>query len=218
MIDPTLIKYTEFVPHVQADVPGCPRQVMIDAIRKTCIEFCQDSNYWRYEHEAMDLIKDETDYQFDPFRETVVTSIRSMVTDDGHLHPKTEEELDDEDHNWRALTDTRPTSYIPFLPGWFRLVPFPKETVIGVLKILVALAPTRDSTEVWKDIFTHHLTTIAYGAQAKLLDIPDKQWTGHELAGIRAGMYRKRLSGAKIDAKKSYSNRTLRARPREFGF
>ena len=218
MIDPALIKYTEFIPHVQTDVQGCPRAAMIDAIRKTCIEFCQDSNYWRFEQDPMDLVKDEKDYEFEPFRNTVVTTIRSMVTDDGRVSPTTEEELDYSDHNWRDLTDTRPTWYVPFLPAFFRLVPFPKETVVGVLKILVALAPTRDSTEVWEDIFTHHLTTIANGAQSKLLAIPDKTWTNFELAGVRGSMYRRRLSGAKIDAIKGFSRRTLHARAREFGF
>ena len=218
MIDPALISYTEFIPHVQSDVPGCPREVIKDAIRKTCIDFCQRSNYWRHELETMDLIKDEPDYEFEPFRDTFVTSIRSMVTDDGHVHPRTEEELDDEDHNWRDLTNTRPSFYIAFFPGEFRLVPFPTETVVGVLKILVALAPTRASTEVWEDIFTHHLTTIQYGAQSRLLDISKKQWTDHALARVRDAMYRRKVSGAIIDAKKSYSNRTLRAKAREFGF
>lgn len=202
-------QFTSWIPFVQVDVPGCPRALMLDAIRQAVIEFCQDSMFWRLRMDPMTTQANVNQYELDTPSYTTIVSVRSLVYDGRALEERNVDDMDNHDPSWRTKQGT-PYAYAFLDPNTVILSTTPTDTGIE-FNATIALKPTQDS--VWCDdsIFEEYRDAITAGACARLMLSANKAWSNPQLAAVKQGIFTEYTVKAKDRALRGLGRRV---RPR----
>ncbi|WP_419783585.1 hypothetical protein [Maridesulfovibrio sp.] len=169
MVNQLTVGWRAFLPLVGNSLPRCPVPQIITELRSAAIRFCKDSRVWRHTSDLMDVYKGECRYVFEPPPKTTVVSTLEVYFRGEILIP-----LDD-----RVVRDEPgvPDSFKVEEPGVVRLVPCPREDEEAVLQTVNILAPYVTADVCPKFLLDFHGETIASGAKAKLMMVPDKPWS-----------------------------------------
>lgn len=199
----TLVRYEEFLPEVLPYLPDCPQNVAVNALRNASIEFCDRSGWWLYEHPDVPTTGDEGRYPLDLPDYTQACRVHQAWHDEQPLTPYSEDAIRRLFHyDWRSARGN-PGYILSLTSQEVAIVPAPTPTMAGTLKMIVALRPTRDSFDIDETVYQRWVETIATGARARLLNIPNQ--TFHDPVAsmqartvFNAGVseaYRERLRG-----------------------
>ncbi len=215
MTDVVTVDLDVFVPRVLNEGPNCPYAVALEAVRDTCIDFCDDTNFWQYDIDPMTAVSGVAEYDLDDIpAKTDVASVLTMTFQGLPVYPKTKEWLADNVSNWKALTETRPQYFMIPQPGKFRLVGFPASTIANAVDVAVALKPARDATTVYDRLYVDYLPDIVNGALSRLLAMKSKTWADEDLALYYQGLYEASRGSAKIVVTKGHTRASLFVTPR----
>ncbi len=171
------VSYDTFLPEVLPYVRDCPEFVAINAIRSACMEFCEQTTFWRLVLDPITLVEGQAEYDFDVDIGTRVTNIIEAHYGDMPIEVKSTEELGALfNTNWREKTGG-----VQYLtqeePDTVRVVCIPGAADVDTsLYITVALAPLRSSTRVAKDLYERYAEVIGFGARARLHDTPGQPY------------------------------------------
>ena len=167
-----------FINHVGPHVPGCPEEIILDAIRDSCIRFCTDTWVVRETLQAFLADSDEDTYTLTPISGDAVVGIISFLYDEVELAKKTEEELDIIDSGWRTADAGTPTMVTsPDTAGSIRLNRKAEVGTTSEMRVRVATKPNPDDTEVQDVLLNEWFRAIKYGALEQLYEIPGKGWS-----------------------------------------
>lgn len=150
----------------------------IFAIRQAAIEFCERTRFWRYEDEFA-ITSTDIDGLTAPSG-SVIYDIDAVWFNGRKLTPKTTGQLVLEP-TWRsgATAQTSTPKYVTQTePNTIQIVPFQT----GQLKFALFLKPSQDATEVPDFLVDQHRETIAHGALARILLIPNQSFTNPDMA------------------------------------
>jgi hypothetical protein len=202
------VAYEKFLVEVVPYVRDVPEIVAIQAIRNACIEFCEETLYLQVDLDPMPVIQGVGSYDLDPDGTYKVVDVIEAWNADQFLIPKSIEELTKiyRVTNWTTLVGN-PYYYYRPTPDELRLVPIPEKTIANNLRIKVALAPKRTSTEVREDIYERFLEFIAFGARARLLDTPNQPYYDPKAAQL----YLKRFNDVCADVRRRVNRGNVRA-------
>lgn len=172
-----------FLPYLNIQVDGVPRPFMMDALRQTCVEFCQQSLLFRETLAEYPLSADVNEYELEPslcdsevcrvLNVWVNGSLIPAVTVDTGIRLDTGSDAD------------APRAYYLLTPSVLVLTPTPSAT--GTLVVEIAYQPADDADEVPEPLYTRYRELIVRGAAARLLMMPNRPWTNVE----HAALYRK---------------------------
>jgi hypothetical protein len=174
----TAVSYEVFLPEVMPYVQDVPEVVAVQAIRNSCIEFCEKTHYIQESLDPITGIKNIGNYDLDANDSNYkVVEIMQAYYGDQLLIPKSQEELNQiyRTSNWEDLSGN-PYYYFRPRAGEVRLVTKPIITEANKLKVKAAIAPKRSSTTVDEELFERFLEYISFGARARLYNTPNQPY------------------------------------------
>lgn len=184
----------EFLPSIRPYAPGVADPTAYFAIRQASIEFCEKTRMWRYEDE-FDITADDFEGLLAP-PSSVVHDIEGVWFDGTKLRHVTPNKLDELVSDWRS-GDTKPTGVPSYVtqtePNTIILVPFGT----GTVKLSLFLKPAQDAIEVPDFLVDQHRETIAFGALARILMIPNQSFTDPNMGAAFGQAFQSRLDGKK---------------------
>lgn len=211
------VPYSLWLPSVQVNVPGCPRPMVIEAIRSKVIEFCQKTRFWRAELDGFYTVADDEEYEIDVPSDSTIADILVIKVNNNELVPKTQDEVEE---LYSPGSDWRESSGVPdcfFLRDTSTAVFVPIPDAAYPVRITVALKPTQASQGVEEIIFEEHKDTIMHGALAYLMQMPEKTWSNPNLSIFHDGKFTAEIPKAKRKAEKGFSLRkTFRVKSHYF--
>lgn len=202
-----MIPYSDWLNDVQPDVPGCPRVVILDAVRQTAIRFCQDTMLWRYNMEPLITQVGVREYELDYPLETRVVSVRAMIWKGKKLDEKSADVLDSEDPAWRTRKG-QPDGYVFDDPNTILLSHEPQTE--HELSATLVLKPSQTSQVCGDILFEEYRKEIAAGAISMLMLMPKKPWTDYELAAQKEAVFLTAINKAKVRASSAFGRRVRR--------
>lgn len=177
------INFEAYLTEVRPDVPGCPENTMINAVRNAAIELCEKSRIWRETLAPIDVVQGEDQYQLTSANTQALVNDPVHVAYDGRpLSGKTEEELDRIDRSWRTADENPPQCYLLGSGAVLWLNRKPDLAITGGLVVRVSLKPAPGSDGADDFIYNDWHEAIAHGAKRRLMEIPEKKWTNLALA------------------------------------
>jgi hypothetical protein len=171
------VAYDLFLPEVMQFVKDVPEVVALNAIRNSCIEFCQETRYIQENLDPIAGISGVAVYELEPDGNYKIADIVEAWYGDVFLVPRAIEQLTQiyRTTNWNTLAGN---PYYYFRPSSqeVQLVPYPQVTQANQIKLRIALKPTRSSTTIREEIYERFLEDIAYGARARLYNTPNQPY------------------------------------------
>ena len=181
-----------FIPNIRMYAPGVSDPAAYFAIRQAAIEFCERTRFWRYEDEFA-ITSTDIDGLTAPSG-SVIYDIDAVWFNGRKLTPKTTGQLDVLEPTWRsgATAQTSTPKYVTQTePNTIQIVPFQT----GQLKFALFLKPSQDATEVPDFLVDQHRETIAHGALARILLIPNQSFTNPEMAAAFGMAFQQKIDG-----------------------
>jgi len=197
---------SSFLPFVLPEVPGCPGPLAEQRVLTACIEFCERTQYWRYESDPMPMEAGIDEYEVDiPSGSQLVSIIDPIKFNGAKIYGTTKELLDkNESDDWQDNQGDTPFAYYNKSLGVFRPVPYPETTISDAIKLDLALKPLPDATTVEDFLFTEFFQAIADGALAKLFALPGKAWGDPTMSAHHAGLFDDAMNKAATKAKSGF--------------
>jgi hypothetical protein len=209
----TTVAYTQFLPDVAPLVLQCPNPTILNAIRNTAIEFCTKTNVWQETQDAEVVSAASLPLDLTGPTGAMIVLVLACKVNGLLVDAATIDYLDSLYPNWEVATGT-PKHY--FQPNTAQLGLFPLPTGAVSVKLRAAYAPTRASTGIDSAIYENNLTTIAAGALASLLMIPEVPWSNPKLALYFSAIYSSDTTEALASTQKSFTRARNRVRSNPF--
>ncbi|MBL4866406.1 MAG: hypothetical protein JKY67_08525 [Pseudomonadales bacterium] len=208
------VSLNDSLEYVMADVPGCPRNLVLREIREAAIELCEFSYIWRVEMISLGILAGISAYEIEKPAGSNLVKVLGVRVEDRNITPKTQDWLDRVDaRGWRDLTGTA-QYYMMDESDVILLNRKPKDSVTSALKASLCLKPARSATTIPEFLFEDWITVIANGAKSKLMTIQNKTWSNPELGIAMISLFKAGKVRARIEAKKGDSTADLRVNRR----
>lgn len=211
--------FKTLLPKVLPSCPGCGIPMAVEAVRQTVIDFCQRAKAWQAEH-TITFVADTPDYALTlPANTVLVDVVKCLYNADGlPIVPKSEAQLDAQYAGWRQWKASRPSFY--YLPdlSTIRLVAMPSQAEANAVTAKLAVKPIQAATEFDTELYDQYADALAAGAMARLMLMPQQQWTNPKLAAIHGGMYEAQVGKTQKRVFKNNTRTSLYASAPEFGF
>ena len=170
--------YDLFLPEVMQFVRDVPEVVALNAIRNSCVEFCQETRYIQEFLDSQSGIANIGLYDLAANGGTyLIADVIEAWYGDQFLVPRAIEQLTQiyRTTDWNTLGGNPYYYYRPSSQE-LRLVPYPNVTAANKIRVLAALKPTRASTAIRSEIYERFLEEIAFGARARLYNTPNQPY------------------------------------------
>jgi hypothetical protein len=189
----------DILPHMRPELPGCDEPVVLAALRRASVEFCNDSESYVYRHD-LTVVPDQASYSIalTNFQTKRIKSIRmvdslSTVTDD------TSGSYIDVDE-YRLSTTTADT--LVFEKNYI-----PSSAYAGYHMALDAVKIPHELTDALPDMYLNEwLIGIKAGAMSHLMMTEGKPWFNATMAAKYAGMYQEYVLRARYE--EQHKNKT----------
>lgn len=182
----------EFLPYIRMYAPGVGDPAAFFGIRQSAIEVCERSRAWQFDDE-WSVTGDDCEGLLAPAG-SVIHEIDNVWFDGRALRKVTPQQLDELVPSWRGV-DSRPTGAPVYVtqtsPNSIILVPFGS----GQVKLALYLKPAQDCDQLPDFLADQHRETIAWGALARILMIPNQSFTNPEMGVSFAQGFQSKLSG-----------------------
>jgi hypothetical protein len=212
---------SEILPDILLSVPGCPPPHATQALSSAVREFLDATGIWKVWVAPIDTVADQAVYAFpnhlmDPLEawaRTYAIDMLRWVPTGRELEFRTAQQLQAADREWRTRTAPVPAAWTHEIDdgtGAFgvRLYPTPSEIVVDALEARLVMSTHTYSgigmtaadllaVVLPDEIFHRYRDAFMYGALARLLLIPKRDWTDLGLARSYSQMF----SDAKLSAK-----------------
>lgn len=203
------ILFDDFLPEIMPEVAGCPEAVAINAVRNTCVEFCQGTDIWPNVL-TIPVIANASLVALTPPPGTDISNVLVTLFDNRVIRVESEEDLDKCYPGWRVATSIQPTVFVvdrASTPISLRLYPIP--TVAGTITVSVSLKPSPSSTGVGDIIYRDYHRAIAFGAKSELMGMFGMPWANDIAAMRHTDKFRSAMTDARISVIKGHSKKSL---------
>lgn len=181
----------DFAPHIRLYAPGVADPTMRFALREAAVEFCERTRLWRFEDEYA-ISAEKCDAIFAPDG-AVIHEIESVTFDGQPLTPVSIAWLDENYRGWRTQDYTGVPRYFSQVePDQLCLVP----QAVGTVGLSLWLKPSNDADQLPDWMFNQFRETLAQGAIARILMIPNQSFTNYELGAAFGASFSAKLDDA----------------------
>lgn len=211
------VEYEQFLSQVTQYVPDVSEFVAVDAIRNAAIEFCTKSLWWQLNLDPISVVVDQGNYPLETPADTKVVQIINAYFDENLLIPQSPDRLADiyRMGDWQTMTGS-PQYITQIIKPEVQLVPIPFVPADNILRIRVALAPTRDSQEIDSEIYEQWAETIAMGARARLYSQPKQPYYDKQAATDAMKLFRYDINRARIAVNKGLTRAAMQVEYQRF--
>jgi hypothetical protein len=200
----TYKNFEDFLPYILMEVPGCPRQVATEFVRKFVIRLCEKALIIRKKASEINITADEREYKLN-FTENLYrpTGIVAATYEGGTtMFPRNEAMLDDQTPRWRSeTTSTRPLYYWLTIDNKFHVHQKPTQDIDNdPITVECWVSPVRTATKVDEFVFNNYAETVAYGALSELQLMKDQSWNDPVLAQLNGRNWRQGMRNARAES------------------
>lgn len=207
-----LISLEEFYTDIYQSVPGCPELTIEANTRAAAIAFCEQTQIIQFDMDPLSVVADQREYDFEsPDSELMVHGIISGNYDGTPLDVLSERIANSRYPRYREFTGN-PDAVLRKSSASFWLYPTPAEAKSNSLFLTVSLKPVPTAEYVPEVLLNDHKQVIISGALARLLLLPNKDWTDKQLAGVHAAAFAGGINEAKKRARRADEGATPRTR------
>lgn len=210
--------YDAFYPEVMPYFPGMPELLIQNAVRNSCIEFCERSDWLFYTPQPQSIIAEQNvyDLNLDLPTDTVVARVQSAWVYEQELIPKAEEDLGRiYGLDWRK-TPGSPCFYTQYVTHEILIVPIPSVSQVGGLECTLVIRPSVQSTTVDASLLNRWHEVIAAGARSRLYATPGQAYENARMAEAYGELYENGIMRAQIMRRLGLTRAVLRVRPPRF--
>lgn len=151
-----------FVTTVLRDVPGCPNSLIKEEVLSSAIEFCEKSGIYTTKLEES-VYKDDESLTITMPTDTCLVEINKIVVGEVTTY-----EIDNDGTT----------------------IDFDGEANLDYdMNVYVSMKPLRSATALPDILYNNWYQSIAAGAKAKLMFMPEKPWTNPQLASVHASIF-----------------------------
>lgn len=198
------VLYSQWIPVVLVELPGCPRPLVIEAVRQATIQFCQDSGFWRKELDGFYTVATDAEYELEPPVDSTIADVLLIKVNKREIEPKTQDDLEGMYSDWRD-TSGCPTCF--FLRDKQTIVLLPIADDAYPVRVIATLKPTQAAQGVDEIVFEEFKDCIKHGAIAYLAKIPEKTWTNPGKSADSQAEFNAGIVKARLSAQNGYSIR-----------
>lgn len=179
-----------FMGSIRLYAPTVAEPTAYMAIRQAAIEFCEKTRMWREEDDYANVAGTNLDVSVPDG--AVLIEFETVSFEGGEpLDPATTQWLDRNYRGWRTNASPGTPRYVTQLAtNTMRLVP----GMDGAVRVSVWMKPDQDCMEMPSFLSRQHRETIAHGALARILAIPNQPFTNLEMASAYLSLFKVRLS------------------------
>lgn len=209
-----------FLPEILPDVPGCPSDMAIRALRNTVIEFCEKSFIHQETLDPFTAIENVTDYDLDPPKGYRIQKIMKMWYLGREMEALAPDDIGLPDPyrtniNGYNASKGPPAGYTQKDVDSFTILPIPDQKYANAITMRVALVPLRSMTEVEDFLFELWSETIGFGTKARLMLNPGKPYSNAESATYNQARFISGLNDARQRAARGNVRSDLRVQLRK---
>lgn len=181
-----MIDFDVFMPLIRPRAQGVPDPIAVNAIRQAAIEFCIRTKLWRstdtfYATNIDDIVVPN---------ESELIEVTDARFDGVALEPISFDEMNRRfpSIDWQNMTGDNPQYFTQIDIGTIKFVP----TCEGYVELSLLLKPSYTAKQL-PDFLVQHKQTIADGALAEILTIPNQTYTNADLAMFHSGRFNAQL-------------------------
>lgn len=217
--------FSTLVPKVSTSVPGCPYPVVVQHIRDAAIRVCERSLAWRYVQPGFVLTPGKAEYEFLRPLDSEVQAVLGATLNSVPLAVSILEPALQNNPDWPVLTTdsaviaekgSEPRELSQVGARTFVVLPMPDAARTYTLRMVYALKPSRQATEMSQQVFDEYEDAIMHNALQHLLVMPGAEWTDRELAAYHAKQFLYTVTAARAQANLNTFRGTLTARGPRF--
>lgn len=190
----------KFLPFVLPYADSVPLPVARVAIAKAANQFCAQSLLWQEEYPEVKVHPGKF-VSIPVPKSAMVVKVMSVAYNGFRLTSTSRDELNSTNVIDYRLFDGPPKFFFQADLNELRLVPEPVKH--GVLSIVVALAPTPESTEVPTSLYTRFWEAIANGALADIKQVQGQSYSDPNAALAYKALFQQGVREAKNEAVRS---------------
>lgn len=211
-----------FLPLVAPYVLGAPEPLLVQGLRRACIEFCRRTDIVQRIQAPTNIVSGTQDYAVTIPADMKLTRVLGAAWQGAWLAPVPPGNVtSDVALRGAAIGTATPLSGDPryFFQktvdlDTISLYPIPSTLLAGGLLIKAAFCPTQTATTVDDTLFDEWADGIAAGAAAYVLAIPGQGFSGNPAE--RAGRFERAISEAKRQELLGKMTAGVRVQPRRF--
>ncbi|WP_070988474.1 hypothetical protein [Halofilum ochraceum] len=203
------MKLEDLLHRVRPQVPGCPEDVAIDALRVAAEQLCRQSHLWQEKLPAVSIYSKIGDYQLPAPMHTRVVSPLTVHVEGRLLEHRHKGELDQWHRDWRDRLAPEPHFWTMNSPDEVVIVPKPEGDKIDALVATASLEPADGEADLpgW---FHQYATCLKEGALAELKEIPGKPWSDPKMMQLHQRRFDREVARARYDVSRGFSDRPIR--------
>ena len=153
-----LTSYDGLYPSITPYLPGCTIPMILREMKDLVIEFCRESECFKEELAAMDVVANQASYALVPSWDATIQAIDSVKV----------ENVEQPDNYYELDQDMTLT----FRDRWI-----PAKAATAGLKVKVTLLPTYDHEQIDPVLLNRYHEGIAAGTKGRLMLMPKKKWS-----------------------------------------
>lgn len=218
--------FASLAARINPSVPGCSLPLIVNQVRTAAIITCERTLAWRHEQTAFNLTPGKYAYDYNKPLDTDVHSVLHVaLNDNSSLTPITLDQATELFPGWvrasttaQAIADngSEPRFITQVSPGQYSVLPPPDAAKTYTLRMIYALKPSRDASEMDEDVMNQLEEAIVSKALQELLILPNTTWGDRELASYHAKQYIARVSENRARANLGRARGMLMARAPRF--
>lgn len=209
-----------FLPEIMPDLPGCPSDMAIRALRNTIIEFCEKSLIHQVTLDPITAYENTTDYDLEPPTGYRVQKIMKMWYLGKEMDALAPDDIGLPDAYRTNITGYNaskgpPSGYTQKDTDTFSILPIPDQKYSNAITMRVALVPLRTVTEVEDFLFELWSEVIGFGTKARLMLNPGKPYSNAESATYNQARFISGMNDARQRAVRGNVRSDLRVQLRK---
>lgn len=211
------MKVEDFYRFITPELPGCPDELMRQAVMLTANQFCIDTQVLDVFSDPIDLIDGQADYDMDILPGCQAITIKNVWTQTRELTPASMSEVQRLIPNWQSARNSQPMLYNMAKGfGTLTVYPTPAEPISAKLTFRAVYAANQGGNVIPDMLIDRYFDALACGAKGRLMIMANKTWSNPQQGVIYNQWYANETIQAKIDVMHDRVPGSLRVQPIAF--
>lgn len=180
-----MAEYAQFIDGVSFHLYECPRPIILNAIKSSVMQFCNDSRIWIYDCQEFQVTNDQNRYILNIPNDATICYIHSVYGRDNR-----------KEHAGGNNRSYRRQPYLYHLESPNQLVIDEPQIETTILKPVVSLKPLQDALDCADILFDSYYETIVSGAVYRLMMQSSASWSNPNLAAMHMQIFQDGISRA----------------------
>lgn len=200
------MNYEGWLPYVMPHCPSCPRETALHHIRQAAITFCERTQVWEEDLDAVLGDGFSNEYALALDDQVALSKLREVWVQDSSTSSKNQYEIADARRGREAIRNGE-TCNIAWTLDRTRIGVHPAPVADAVIDVTATLKPSQGSYSFPDVLFEHHAHRIASGALCELLDLPGTTWRDSLKAGLESAKFHDAITTVAAEQRGGYARK-----------